>query len=117
MAAKKAPAKKPAARKASGGVDLLGWLKIAAIALGGVAVGYGWRSFFPLALPFESRLVADGRSADIPDDSRVKEAEARASAAQKELQTAQARLKQLEDEKRQAEQELGDLAIKDVLRQ
>ena len=85
----------------------------------GVALGYAWRSYYPLALPYESKLVSDKASADT-DKSHLKEvaraAERRAEAAESERDRLRKRLAELEEDQQRTEMELGDLQIKSVLK-
>lgn len=126
MAARKSTAKKAAPRKPAGASSrggsaviggLLGWIKLAAVLAVGLAAGYAWRSYYPLALPFESRLVADATSSDLGNTVELEEATARAKKAERLVKELSARVEELEEEQRETERELGDLAIKNMLGQ
>lgn len=103
-------------------MDILGFaglLKVAAILLGGVAVGYALRSYYPLALPFESRLVADRTSKDmgaaqLQDLARA--ANRRAEQAEKQRDEMKREMDSLKSNKQQAERDLADMQIKSMLK-
>lgn len=93
-------------------------LGVSALLAVGVVAGYLWRSYAPLALPFESRLVSDNTSADLSTASLrdlVATADARAAKAEAERERLRARLEKLEQEKVARDREIADLQIRSVL--
>lgn len=84
----------------------------------GLAGGYCWRSYAPLALPFESPLVSDASSADMSNsamESIAEKATAKARSAEEELARLRKRIADLEAAQLAAERELADMKIKNVL--
>lgn len=95
-----------------------GVLKGGLLVAGGVAAGYCWRSYLPLALPFESRLVADASSKDYQVSSLeevAKAAEDRVASLEAERDRLKNRVEELEEEHSRKDAEMGDLAIRSVL--
>jgi uncharacterized protein (UPF0335 family) len=93
--------------------------KVGALLFVGIVAGYCWRSFFPVALPFESRLVSDKSSDDVATSQLrelVRSANERADRVEREKKTLAARVQELESARAKAQQELADLQIKNVLR-
>lgn len=117
MAAKRKKGSAQPARNSGSGwmmrVTLLSvWLLV------GVAGGYAWRSYYPVALPFESPLVSDKQSADTEVEEVEQKLTAvirRAESAEEERDRLQAKLDSIATEQQQTERELADLKIKDVL--
>lgn len=77
--------------------------------------GYAWRSYYPVALPFESRLVADKTSADLEEGMMAEAMVRRARQAERERDTLQRRIDALEKEQQRTEQELADMKIRAML--
>lgn len=106
------------AAKKSKGSGVVAMAGKAGIVLAAVAAGYVWRSYFPMALPFESRLVADRLSNEL-DATEWKEevarAKERAEAAENERRRLTERLAEIESKGKIAERELAELKIKSVL--
>lgn len=93
-------------------------LGVSALLSAGVVAGYLWRSYAPLALPFESRLVSDNSSSDLSTASLrdlVATADSRAAKAEAERDRLRARLDKLEKEKVEKDREIADLQIRSVL--
>lgn len=91
---------------------------VGTVLMAAVAGGYAWRSYYPLALPFESPLTADASSEDLheaPTDRLLEAAVERAERAEQRVVDLEARLASLEEAKREVEREIGDLKIKSVL--
>ncbi|MCC5875499.1 MAG: hypothetical protein JJU11_04695 [Candidatus Sumerlaeia bacterium] len=107
----------PRRGSAGGGVGSLLFtaIKVSLILLIGVMGGYVWRSFYPIALPFESRLVADKSSADVEEGMMAEAMVRRARQAERERDTLQRRLEAAENEQRRTEQELADMKIRAML--
>ncbi len=122
MAAKRSRAKgKPRTTKSSaksGGFSVAKGGLLLALMVVAVATGYVWRSYYPLALPFESPLVSDKSSVDL-GGGELKEiaraANTRADAAEKESKRLQKRINELEANQREAEREMGDMQIRSIL--
>ena len=86
--------------------------------LAGVIVGYVWRSYLPMALPFESRLVADRSSEQVADSSLkelVRSSTDRASKAERERDQLRTELAGLKSNQQKTERELAEMQIKSVL--
>jgi hypothetical protein len=84
----------------------------------GVAGGYVWRSYYPLALPIESPLVADRRSDEVSIRQLKELAEAaneRAEKAEAERDALNGKLAKTDTVRTSAEHDLGDLQIKTML--
>lgn len=89
----------------------------------GVLCGYLWRSYYPVALPFESALVADKSSTQIVSGggggeaaaADLREATRRAERAEREVESLRQSIQDLEADRARAERELADLKIKSVL--
>ncbi len=113
---------RPRKKRAPSGPNALGLISrfvlVCAVSLAAVAGGYAWRSYYPVALPFESPLTADASSEDLheaPTDRLLDAAVERAERAEQRVVDLEARLASLEEAKREAEREIGDLKIKSVL--
>ncbi|MBI1292675.1 hypothetical protein GC173_15785 [bacterium] len=109
-------------KSASGGAlaGIAGWLKIAAFVSVGVVGGYLWRSYYPLALPFESALVADKSSDDVATlqlRELARAANERADREAREREALAARLRDIEKDRHQTELEVGDLQIQSIIKQ
>lgn len=111
--------KKPATRRGGGGGGasgvLLATLKVALLLAVGVSAGYLWRSYYPLALPFETRLVADKSSSDMEGYALAETQSRRLREVEAERDDLLRRIERLESDRAQAERELADLKIKSVL--
>ncbi len=84
----------------------------------GLLGGYFWRSYYPVVLPFESKLVADRTSSEIVgggDPAEVRELLRRAEEAEAEVASMRDRMERIEAERARAERELADHKIKSVL--
>ncbi len=81
--------------------------------------GYFWRSYYPVVLPFETKLVADRSSSQVlggPGSSEeTRELLRRAERAEAEVAAMRERLERIEADRARAERELADLKIKSVL--
>lgn len=119
-------AKKPAKRatrttkKTSnrGGFSVLSIMLYSGLLLAGVTGGYFWRSYFPLALPIESPLVADRSSADLGQDTFeevLQQTREKAREAEQERDRLRKKVAELEKEKAETKRELGDSKIKSIL--
>lgn len=116
----KRPAPKAAASVSTPGVigrfvrGVLTWSFLLVL---GVIGGYLWRSYYPLILPFETPLVADKQSLDVPETLRDELAvmEARAEKAEKKCDQLEKQLADLEEDQEKSEEQLGDLQIKEML--
>jgi len=96
-----------------------GIVLMAVFLLFGIAAGYAWRSYYPLALPIESRLVSDKSPDDFSGEdlqAKAARAEARAERAESELDRMRRRVQQLEQEQNRTEKELADMQIKNMLK-
>jgi hypothetical protein len=96
-----------------------GWLKVGAFVFVGMVGGYVWRSYFPIALPFESQLVADKSSDDVATlqlRELARSANERADREAREREALAARLRDLEKDRSKAEQNLGDLQIQTIIK-
>lgn len=109
--------------KAKRGVGAGVWMRrfgLMAIGLAaGLAGGYAWRSYAPLALPFESPLVADKNSREVESASLrdlAATANKRAEVAERERDQLKARLEKVQQDQTQAERDLADLKIKSMIR-
>ena len=110
--------RKPAApSRGAGGVgsSLKATLKMVLVLAIGLGSGYVWRSYYPLALPFESPLVADKSSADVGQGAAMDGLGRRAREAEAERDAMARRLAALEATHRDLERELADLKIKSLL--
>jgi septal ring factor EnvC (AmiA/AmiB activator) len=115
-------AKGKAAKRTTGGGARSGFwagamavLRVTALLLAGTVVGYCWRSFAPLALPFESRLVADKKSTDIRLEQDNAAMARRLKTIERERDDLARRLASLEVTQKATERELADLKIKSLL--
>lgn len=121
MAAKRARSKpKSKSRTSGGGGFSVGKALLVGVffLIVGVAGGYVWRSYYPLALPFESPLVSDKSSVDLEDDSLkeiARAATARAEAAERETKRLRSRIDELEAAQLEKEREMGDMQIRNIL--
>lgn len=111
------PAVRRGAAGGGGAVLLLSVAKVSLILLVGVLAGYFWRSYYPVALPFESRLVADKSSSDIEGGVMTESLVRRARQAETERDRLARQLESLEAEQERTERELAELKIKSVLSQ
>ena len=96
-----------------------GIVLMAVFLLFGIAAGYAWRSYYPLALPIESRLVSDKSPDDFSGEdlqAKAARAGARAERAESELDRMRRRVQQLEQEQNRTEKELADMQIKNMLK-
>jgi len=114
----------PARRKGTAGGGFVGGLKKAAGVGGlislGLSGGYLCRSYFPLPLPFESKLVADRSSQDLSSDSLknlAKAATTRAENAERQRDELQRQMADIETRQQDTERQLADLKVKSVLGQ
>jgi hypothetical protein len=113
--AKTTRSRKPAASVGGMGSRFKGVLKIALVLAIGLGSGYAWRSYFPLALPFESPLVADKSSQDVAQGSAMDGLGRRAREAEAERDSLARKLADLEASHRDLERELADMKIKSLL--
>lgn len=90
-------------------------LKVGLVLAVGLVGGYLWRSYYPLALPFESRLVADKSSHDMAGYALAEAQSRQLREVEAERDELLRRLERLEAQRAQAERELADLKIKSVL--
>lgn len=97
--------------------DTMVWAGRLGLVVVGVAAGYLWRSYLPLALPFESRLVADKSSDDLALNAREELAaeRSRTEAAESEADRLRRRVETLESAAQKAEKQLAEMQIKSVL--
>ena len=94
------------------------WLKALGFVAMGVVGGYVWRSYAPLSLPFESPLVADKSSDDVAAiqlRELAKAANERADKEAREREALAARLRDIENDRRAAEANLGDMQIRTII--
>jgi len=95
------------------------WLKALCMVGVGLVGGYVWRSYAPLPLPFESPLVADKSSDDVATAQLrelAKSANERADMEAREREALAARRRDIENDRRAAEANLGDMQIRTIIK-
>lgn len=103
-------------RKSSSGYS--GILLTLLVFVAGLVAGYAARSYKPLPLPVESRLVADKSSEQVADKSLktlLRSTTERADKAEAERDRLASELAEISATKEKTEQELADLKIKAIL--
>lgn len=97
----------------------LRWTGFAFAAVALVAGGYVWRSYWPLALPFESPLVADGSSGAVDREAEWRRQLEQEASRREEVERERDRLREELNHTRTTvqskEAEIGDRQIQDLL--